>query len=50
MSGEKKKEKGRGVREEKNVEETDGREQTEWETEKVERRERNGQEREGIRK
>ena len=30
--------------------ETDGREQTEWETEKVERRERNGEERAGRRK
>ena len=50
MSGEKREEKGRGVRGEKCRGETDGKEQTEWETEKVERRERNGQEREGIRK
>ena len=57
MRGEKREEKGRELekgeeweRGEKCRGETDGREPTEWETEKVERIEKNGEEREGRKK
>ena len=51
MSGEKREEKGRAVEKgEKSERGEICRKLTEWETEKVERRERNGEEREGRRK